>query len=119
MKKGLKGKRKREKSGKSREKNFNFFLFTRFYTERINVTNKSCLFDAKFFEFEEFSIVPFFYSSIQPQHAVVEDFNSFSTMFYYIINTTYQKIGDLFCPAHISGLSQCALQLPRTACYER
>ena len=23
-----------------------------------------------FFEFEEFSIVPFFYSSIQPQHAV-------------------------------------------------
>ena len=26
-------------------------------------------------------------------------------MFYYIINTTYQKIGDLFCPVHISGLS--------------
>ena len=25
-------------------------------------------------------------------------------MFYYIISTTYQKIGDLFCPAHISGL---------------
>jgi hypothetical protein len=32
----------------------------------------------------------------------VQDFNSFSI----IINTTYQKIGDLFCPVHISGLSQ-------------
>ena len=28
----------------------------------------------------------------------VQDFNSFSIMFYYIISTTYQKIGDLFCP---------------------
>ena len=28
----------------------------------------------------------------------VQDFNSFSIMFYYIFNTTYQKIGDLFCP---------------------
>ena len=27
----------------------------------------------------------------------VQDFNSFSIMFYYIISTTYQKIGDLFC----------------------
>jgi hypothetical protein len=35
----------------------------------------------------------------------MEDFNSFSIMFSYIISTTYQKIGDLFCPAHISGLS--------------
>ena len=26
-------------------------------------------------------------------------------MFYYIFSTTYQKIGDLFCPVHISGLS--------------
>ena len=26
------------------------------------------------------------------------DFNSFSIMFYYIISTTYEKIGDLFCP---------------------
>ena len=25
-------------------------------------------------------------------------FNYFSIMFYYIISTTYQKIGDLFCP---------------------
>ena len=28
----------------------------------------------------------------------MQDFNSFSLMFYYIISTTYQKIGDLFCP---------------------
>ena len=27
----------------------------------------------------------------------VQDFNSFSIMFYNIISTTYQKIGDLFC----------------------
>ena len=26
-------------------------------------------------------------------------------MFYYIISTTYQKIGDLLCSVHISGLS--------------
>ena len=32
----------------------------RFYTGRRNVTNKSCLFYANFFEFEEFSISPFF-----------------------------------------------------------
>ena len=35
----------------------------------------------------------------------MQDFNSFSIMFYYIISATYQKIGDLFCPVHISGLS--------------
>ena len=33
----------------------------------------------------------------------VQDFNSFCTTFYYIISTTYQKIGDLFCTVHISG----------------
>ena len=27
----------------------------------------------------------------------MQDFNSFSMLFYYIIITTYQKIGDLFC----------------------
>ena len=27
----------------------------------------------------------------------VQDFNSFSITFYYIISTIYQKIGDLFC----------------------
>ena len=27
-----------------------------------------------------------------------KDFNSFSIMLCYIISTTYQKIGDLFCP---------------------
>ena len=35
----------------------------------------------------------------------VQDFNSFSIMFYYIISTTYKKIGNLFCSVHISGLS--------------
>ena len=37
----------------------------------------------------------------------VQDFDSFSIMFYYIISITYQKSGDLFCLVHISGLSQC------------
>jgi hypothetical protein len=35
----------------------------------------------------------------------MQDINHFSIMFYNIISTTYQKIGDLFCPVHISGLS--------------
>ena len=52
------------------KKTSNFFLFRRFYLEGWNATNKSCLFYAKFFEFEEFSIESFFCSSIQPQHAV-------------------------------------------------
>ena len=39
----------------------------------------------------------------------VQDINSFSIMFYYIISPTYQKIGDLFCPVHISGLSHSVL----------
>ena len=29
---------------------------------------------------------------------LMQEFNSFSIMFYYIISTTYKKIGDLFCP---------------------
>jgi len=42
----------------------------------------------------------------------VQDFNSFSIMFYYIISsTTYQKIGDLFCPVHISGLSHSVVPI--------
>ena len=44
----------------------------RFYLGGRNVINKKGLFYAKFFEFEEFSIVPFFCSSIQPQHTVIE-----------------------------------------------
>ena len=34
----------------------------------------------------------------------MQDFNSFSITFNYIISTTHQKIGDLFCPVHIYGL---------------
>ena len=52
------------------KKTSNFFLFSRFYTGRKNFINKKGLFYAKFFEFEEFSIEPFFCSSIQPQHTV-------------------------------------------------
>ena len=70
MKSGLKLKEVWKKSEKSREKTSKFFLFRRFYLEGRNATNKSCLFYAKFFEFEEFSIVPFFCSSIQPEHTV-------------------------------------------------
>ena len=32
------------------------------------------------------------------------NFSHFSILFYCIISTTYQKIGHLFCPVHISGL---------------
>ena len=39
----------------------------------------------------------------------MQDFNSFSIMFYYIISITYQKIGDLFCLVHISELSHSLL----------
>jgi hypothetical protein len=42
----------------------------RFYLGGQNVNNKKGLFWAKLFEFEEFSIGPFFCSSIQPQHTV-------------------------------------------------
>ena len=38
----------------------------------------------------------------------VEDFNSFSIMFYYI-STTYKKIGDLFCPVIFWTFAQCAM----------
>ena len=41
-----------------------------FYAGGKKFTNKKGLFYAKFFEFEEFSIEPFFCSSIQPQHTV-------------------------------------------------
>ena len=47
-----------------------FFVCKHFYTGRKKFYNKNCLFDAKVFEFEEFTIGPFFYSSIQPQHTV-------------------------------------------------
>ena len=39
------------------------------------------------------------------------NFNYFSILFYYIISTTYQKIGYLFCPVHISGLSRIEIVL--------
>ena len=32
------------------------------------------------------------------KRTLVQNFNSFSILFYYIFSTTYQKIGDLFCP---------------------
>ena len=70
MKSGLKVERRRKKGVKSREKNFKKKLFRRFYLEGRNATNKSCLFYAKFFEFEEFFHPSFFVGSIEPQHAV-------------------------------------------------
>ena len=42
----------------------------RFYTGRRNVNNKKGLFYVKFFDLKSFSIIFFFCSSIQPQHAV-------------------------------------------------
>ena len=38
------------------------------------------------------------------KRTAVQDFNYFSIIFYYNISNTYQKIGDLFFPFHISGL---------------
>ena len=45
---GKKGENQEKKTSKN-------FLFSRFYFEGWNFTNKSCLFNAKIFEFEEFS----------------------------------------------------------------
>ena len=41
----------------------------------------------------------------------VQDFNYLFIMFYCIISTTYPKIGDLFCPVHISGLSHSVIEV--------
>ena len=35
----------------------------------------------------------------------MQEFDSFSIVFYYIISTKYLKVGELFCRVHISGLS--------------
>ena len=48
----LKLKEDGKKEENKEKKTSNFFLCMRFYTGRRNVTNKSCLFYAKFFEFE-------------------------------------------------------------------
>ena len=62
---------KRAKTSKNLKKTAKiFFLYVRFYWGGKNFINKKDLFYAKFFEFEEFSIAPFFCISIQPQHAV-------------------------------------------------
>ena len=45
---------------KQQKKTSNFFLLMRFYAGGKKFTNKKGLFYAKFFEFEEFSIVSFF-----------------------------------------------------------
>ena len=34
----------------------------------------------------------------------MQEFDSFSIVFYYIISTKYLKVGELFCHVHISGL---------------
>ena len=110
MKSGLKAKRRRKKSGKSREKTF--FLFRRFYLQGCNATNKSCLFYAKFFEFEEFSIVPFFYSSIQPKHAVVQvklrfskKATKFETISHMMHLVNFKSSGRLF--QNFAAFSEC------------
>ena len=41
----------------------------------------------------------------------VQDFKSFSIMFYYIFSTTYQKIGDLFCPVIFLDFRAACLHL--------
>ena len=50
----LKLKEDRKNKENQEKKTSNFFLLTHFYLEGWNFTNKSCLFNAKFFEFEEF-----------------------------------------------------------------
>ena len=71
MKSGFKIKRRRKKREKSRGKKPQFFLCVCAFTRKEKkFINKKGLFYAKCFEFEEFYIVPFFCSSIQPQHTV-------------------------------------------------
>ena len=48
----------------------------------------------------------------------MQDFDFFPIMFYYIISTTYKKIGDLFCPVHISGLSHNVHTIKRHYSYQ-
>ena len=50
---------------------------------------------------------------------LVQDFNYFSIMFYYIISTIYQEIGDLFCHVHISGLSHSVSKVGKRAAHAR
>ena len=52
LKKALKRAKTLKNPKKTAKKNFNFFLFGRFYTGRKNVFNKNCLFYPKFFESE-------------------------------------------------------------------
>ena len=47
----------------------------------------------------------------------VQDFNYFSIILYCIISTTYQKIGGLFCPVHISGFSHSVVCFEDLHCY--
>jgi hypothetical protein len=71
----------------------------RFYTGRKNFINKKGLFYAKFSEFEEFSIVPFFCSSIQPQHTVVRLLGSSDTRHFY-----HQRLPQCqFCKVYVKA----------------
>ena len=64
MKSGLKVKRRQKKEGKSREKTSKKNFNNNFHLGVSCVNNKKSLFYPKFFEFEEFSIAPFFWGSI-------------------------------------------------------
>ena len=59
MKKALK-RAKTLKNLKEQQKKLQIFFVWRFYTGRKNFINKKGLFYAKFLEFEEFSVIPFF-----------------------------------------------------------
>ena len=59
--------------------------------------------------YENFQV--FHFSILQSRSALkrtpMQDFNYFSIMFYYNISTTYQKIGDLFCPVIVLDFTVC------------
>ena len=63
----------RAKTLKKQRKKLQIFFCVGAFTQEENFINKKDLFYAKFFGFEEFSIEPFFCSSIQPQHTVAEE----------------------------------------------
>ena len=47
----------------------------------------------------------------------VQGFNSFSIMLYYLFSTTYQRIGDLFCPVIFLNFCTVCLEIMKVFAY--
>jgi hypothetical protein len=76
---------------------------------RKSFINKKGLFYAKFFEFEEFSIEPFFCSSIQPQHTVYSNFLN-KTFIYVVGHRELEQMKPILnCQVRAEGLEMVIL----------